>query len=113
MVKKSDLEDLNLDFFDEAIEDYNSLDGSQKVVVMKALEKIAENGQNLGEPLRNTNTSNLSGYRKVKIKREGIRIVYSITNSKVDITQIITIGNRADSEVYEEAHKRITNKKNK
>lgn len=111
MGKKTDLEDLNLNFFEEAKQDYNSLDGSQKIVVVKALQRIEKNGQNLGEPLRNTNTTSLSGYRKVKLKSNGIRIVYSITNSNVEITEIVAIGNRSDSEVYEEAQKRITKKK--
>lgn len=102
-----DLKSLNLDFFEEAIQDFNNLDGSQKLLVAKALQRIEENGEEIGKPLRNTNNTSLSGYKKVKLKRFGIRIVYSIKNSKVKITQIVAIGNRADSEVYEEAQKRI------
>lgn len=110
MGKNTDLTELNLVFYEEAVNDYNDLDGSQKVVVMKALQRIEEKGQSLGDTLGNKGPTNLSGYRKVKIKKEGIRIVYSITNSKTEITEIVAIGNRSDSEVYEQAYQRIINR---
>ena len=47
---------------------------------------------------------------KVKILRIGIRIVYHLIRTEHGM-EIIVIGARADSEVYEEAVKRLKQKK--
>ncbi|KGR74715.1 type II toxin-antitoxin system RelE family toxin [Ureibacillus sinduriensis] len=97
----------NLEFYDEAVDEWQSLDGHQKKFVSKALEKIEALGNEIGEPLGNKRDVNLTGYRKVKLKQIGIRIVYRVVNEVIEITEIIAIGGRADEEVYQDAYDRI------
>lgn len=99
-----------LDFWEDAIKDWNALDGHQKKFVAKALQKVEENAANIGEALSKKRNIDLTGFRKVKLKSIGIRIVYKVLNDKVEVAEIITIGNRADEEVYKEAFERIDNK---
>lgn len=102
-----------LSFIKKAIEDYKSLDGSQRKVVDKAINKIMLNPLpntegGYGKPLRNQNSSELAGLLKIKIKNVGIRIVYKLIRQD-DVILIIIIGARADSKVYKEAEKRLKN----
>lgn len=96
-----------IEYIEEAYKDFLKLDGSQKILVKKALKKVKENPlpQNeggYGKPLRNE----LSGFLKIKLKNAGIRIVYQ-TIIEDNIMKIIIIGFREDSEVYKEAKARI------
>lgn len=102
-----------LSFIKKAIEDYKYLDGSQRKIVDKAINKIMLNPLpntegGYGKPLRNQNSSELAGLLKIKIKNAGIRIVYKLIRQD-DVILIIIIGARADSEVYKEAEKRLKN----
>lgn len=95
-------------FFEEAKAEYEALDGSEKKYVLKALEKISERGHEIGDPLENKRGINLAGCRKVKLKRQGIRIVYRINNrNNIEIIDIIAIGSTADEAVYKDADKRL------
>lgn len=100
-----------LEFLDEANKDYKKLDGSQRIIVNKALSRILTNPYSTyeggyGKPLANKSNSKLAGFLKVKLKSSGIRIVYKL--KKVDDKiLIIVIGARADSAVYIEASSRI------
>lgn len=101
----------NLSFIKEAIEDYNKLDNSQKIIVNKALKKILINPLpksqgGYGKSLGNFSNSKLSGLLKIKLKKHGLRIIYKIQRLDNEIL-IIIIGTRADSKVYEDAKKRI------
>ena len=49
---------------------------------------------------------NLTGYLKVKLRKEGIRIVYKIVRTESKML-VVVIGMREDDEVYEIAHNRI------
>ena len=103
----------DIEFLKKAEEDFKKLDGSQRIVVLKALKKVAENPLpdyegGYGKPLANKNQAKLAGLLKIKIKSHGIRIVYKLEyiNNKM---LVIVIGMRADNEVYEEAAKRVGN----
>lgn len=96
-----------LQFRKEAEKELNELDGSVKILVKKALKKLTERANELGEPLRNQGGRDLTGCRKVKLKKAGIRIVYHIIGDRMEIVEILAIGNRSDYEVYEDAHKRL------
>lgn len=100
-----------LSFTKEAIEDYQSLDGSQRKVVDKALKRILlnplpNNQGGYGKPLSNLSTSKLAGLMKIKLKSSGLRIVYKLIKSEDEVL-IIIIGARAESKVYKDAEKRI------
>ena len=101
----------NLEFYDEAVREWRNLDGHQKKFVSKALEKIELRGSEIGEPLGNKRNIDLTGYRKVKLRQIGIRIIYRVTNEVVEITEIVAIGDRVDEEVYQDASERIQKRK--
>lgn len=84
-------------------EDYDNLDGSQKKLVDKSLRKLELQGMHAGEWLHGS----LSGCKKIKHKRAGLRVVFKESDNGVEIIDIITIGKRSDKEVYKIAEKRL------
>lgn len=99
-----------IEFLPEAAEDLLALDGSQKKLILKALQKVRSNPLSqyeggYGKPLGNKNGNDLSGFFKIKLKSAGIRIVYKLIRID-DKMLIVVIGARADDEVYEIAQKR-------
>ncbi len=98
-------------FLPEALEDFEKLDGSNKIPVRKAITKVASNPVSIyeggyGHPLSNLSNTKLAGFYKIKLKASGIRIVYKLIKTDADML-IVVIGARADNEVYELADKRI------
>lgn len=95
-------------FTQAAEKDLLQLDGSQRVLVQKAIRKVSQNPLpdyqgGYGKPLAN---SKLAGCLKIKLKAAGIRVVYKLV--EIDgVMVIIVIGARADNEVYDIAQKRI------
>lgn len=101
----------NLEWLDEAAEEYSYLDGSVKAIVLKAIIKVLKNpepssGGGYGKPLGNLSSSKLSGYNKIKIKSAGLRIVYKYIQTNNGM-RIIIISAREDDYVYKQAEKRI------
>ena len=99
-----------LSFFPEAQDDLRSLDGSQRIRVVKAIAKVQENPLpasegGYGKPLGNKRISQLSGLMKVKLKSDGIRIVYKLERAE-HAMRIVVIGVRSADVVYREAQKR-------
>lgn len=94
-------------FIDEAMKDFQKLDGSVKKLVTIAISKMEVRANVLGEQLTSKFGINLVGCRKIKLRKAGIRIVYRIVGERAEIVEIITIGKREDNEVYELAHKRL------
>ncbi len=98
-------------FLPEAEKDMQALDGSQRLLVAKALEKVRKNPLSIydggyGKPLGNHNGSSLAGLFKVKLRNAGLRIVYKLIYTDTEML-VIVIGARADEEVYKTAQKRI------
>lgn len=96
-----------------AEKDFLQLDGSQKILVQKALRKVSKNHLadyqgGYGKPLANKANTKLAGCLKVKLKAAGIRIVYKLVEIDGAMV-IIVIGARADNEVYDIAQKRLEN----
>ena len=99
-----------LSFLPEAREDLRALDGSQRIRVVKAIAKVQSNPLpssegGYGKPLGNKRLSQLSGLMKVKLKSDGIRIVYKLERIE-HAMRIVVIGVRSDDAVYREAQKR-------
>ena len=86
--------------------DFESLDGSQKVQILKSLTKIEKNGMNAGQLLH----GNLWDCRKLKHKRLGLRVIFRQSEAGIEIIEIVTVGKREDEEVYEIAAKRLGRK---
>lgn len=96
-----------VEYTKQANTDLNILDNSQKRQVLKTILKVSENPLRVtqggyGKPLG----KNLTGFLKIKLKKQGIRVCYRI---KVDnkIMRIIVISVRADDHVYKLLQERI------
>ncbi len=103
----------SVDFLPEAKKDLSDLSHSQQAVVKKAITKVKENPLpqiegGYGKPLGHKHGLNLTNLLKIKLCKEGIRIVYKIVKTKTQML-IIVIGVREDDEVYEIANNRRTN----
>jgi len=98
-------------YLPEAVKDLRALDGSQRILVRKAIEKVRTNPLpdvegGYGKRLGNKNGSQLAGFLKIKLRGAGLRVVYQLVR-QADRMVIIVIGARADDEVYKMAHRRI------
>ncbi len=89
----------------EACEDFKSLDGSVKKLVLKQLVKLEKN-PGYGTALGNKAGINLEGYFKLYAMQKKIRIIYEYQDLE-HIIKIIAIDKREDLEVYRIAFKRI------
>lgn len=100
-------------YLPEAEKDLQNLDGSSRLLTIKAISKVQENPlpQNeggRGKPLGHKSGSNLTGFLKIKLKRIGIRVVYKLVRAD-NIVLIVVIGIRSDDEAYELAAQRKAN----
>ncbi len=102
-----------IEYTDYAKKDLNKLDGSQKLQVVKAIDKVSENPLpnsegGLGKPLGNHNGNNLTGYLKIKLLKLGLRVVYRVIREN-NIMKIEVISVRDDDTVYQIVQKRNLN----
>jgi len=98
-------------FLPAAERDRDALEISARNQVDKAIRKVSQNPLpksegGYGNPLGNKQGKNLTGLLKIKLKKLGIRVVYSLVRDKEKM-RIIVIAARADNEVYEIADTRI------
>jgi len=99
-----------VEYLKDAVDDLKQLDHSQRVQVIKAVNKVAVNPLphaegGYGKPLGNKGTTNLAGYYKIKLVKLGIRVVYMLVRED-NVMKIIVVSARADNEVYRLAQKR-------
>lgn len=99
-----------VEFLEEAVEDLRKLDGPVRARVLKAIRKVSlnplpQNEGGYGKPLGNRNAIDLVGLFKVKLRSDGIRIVYRLQRTEAEML-VVVVGVRADSEVYREAARR-------
>lgn len=97
-------------FYPDALKDIKRLDGSQRKIVLKAIEKIRtkplpQNEGGFGKPLGNKAGTDLTGFMKIKLRGSGIRIVYRLIRIKEKMA-IVVVGAREDMEVYRTAQRR-------
>jgi len=102
---------LKINYLPEALEDLRKLDGSQRILIRKAIQKVSgnplpETEGGYGKLLGNKSNTNLSGFLKIKLRGADLRIVYKLI-CQGDSILIIVIGAREDDEVYETAQRRI------
>lgn len=100
----------SLVFLPEALKDMQSLSRSRQAMVKKAIKKVQENPlpQNecsYGKPLGSMRGLNLTGLLKIKLRSEGIRVVYKLERRESQML-VIVVGVREDEEVYQIAHTR-------
>lgn len=96
-----------LEYLPEAEKDLKALDGSQRLLVLKAIKKVQQNAEEngYGKALGNHSRTNLAGFLKIKLRASGLRVVYQLRRTETEML-VIVIGVRADDEVYEIAQKR-------
>ena len=88
--------------------DFRQLYGSLKEPVAKQLRKL-ETAPRLGEHLGNRAGLDLTGYYKLYVAKQSIRIVYRIIDHEI-LVEFVAIGRREDLAVYQEALKRLKHK---
>lgn len=98
-----------------ALDDLKKLDHSQRIEVLKKIDRTAENPLpqsegGYGEPLGNLKIAQLTGYCKIKLQKLGLRVVYRLERDDVTM-RIVVVSARADEEVYKIAQKRKQQKK--
>lgn len=92
-----------LEYLPEAAQDLKDLDGSQRILVLKAIKKVQQNPlpvdeQGYGKPLGNHNGTDLAGLLKIKLRSVGLRVVYQLLRTESSMI-VIVIGVRDDEEV--------------
>lgn len=92
-----------IEWTDYSRDDYDNLDGHQKVFVDKAIDRIRLKGMQAGDKLH----GNLAGCNKMKNKKMGLRIIFKEVDGQVQVIQIIIIGKREEKKVYKDAAKRL------
>ena len=85
-------------------EDYEQLDGSQKIFINKALDRIKLRGMEAGQPLH----GNLAKCNKLKNKKMGLRIIFREAEGTVQVIQIVAIGKRDKERIYKLAEERLS-----
>ena len=94
-------------FLPEADRDLDELSHSHQVIVKKAIKKIQQNPLpanegGYGKPLGHKRGLNLTNLLKIKLLKEGIRIVYKLIRTETKML-IVVVGVREDEEVYHES----------
>lgn len=98
-----------------AIDDLAKIDNSSKRIIVKTINRVAENPLpraegGYGWPLGNKSGRDLTNPLKIKMRGLGYRVVYQLKRTEESM-EIIVIGVRADEEVYRMAYERIQNNK--
>lgn len=98
-------------YLPEALDDLDELDGSQRKLVLKSIEKVrkkplSQQEGGYGKLLGKRGNTNLTGFLKIKLRASGLRLVYKVIKQE-DRMLIVVIGAREDEEVYSIAEKRI------
>lgn len=96
--------------YPEATKDVKRLDGSQRKMVAKAIERVLANPLpqdrgGYGKPLGNRVDGELAGYMKVKLRGSGLRVVYRLVELRGRMA-VIVVGAREDGEAYRVAARR-------
>lgn len=97
-------------YLPEAAKDLKNLAGNQRLMVVKAINKVLQNPLPVteggyGKPLGNKQGNDLAGLLKIKLRDAGIRVVYKLIRTETEML-VVVIGARADDEVYETAQHR-------
>ena len=85
-------------------EDYEQLDGSQKIFVNKALDRIKLRGMEAGQSLH----GDLAQCNKLKNKKMGLRIIFREVEGTIQVIQIVAIGKRDKEKIYKMAEERLS-----
>lgn len=93
----------------DAVKEYEKLDGSVLNIVNKAIDELELRANEIGKILRNNKDTKLAGCKEKKLRDAGIRIIFKITDERVNILKIVyvlAIERRSDDQVFKIAHNR-------
>lgn len=91
-----------LRFMPEALKEWEQLDGSVKAPLKKLLAKRLNNPHVAGGKLHGP----LSGCYKIKLRQQGVRLVYSVEDDHLVVT-VIAVDKREDGAVYDSSAARV------
>ena len=91
-----------LRFMPEALDEWRSLDGSVQAPLKKLLAKRLDNPRVPGGELHGA----LAGCYKIKLRQQGVRLVYSVEEDHLLVT-VIAVDQREDGVVDESAMTRL------
>ena len=97
-------------FDPDAVKEYESLDGSVVSIVDKAIDELKDRADEVGKPLGNKRNQRLAGCKEIKFRDAGIRIIFRISNEKVDvlcIVYVLAISRRDKDQVFGAAASRL------
>ncbi|HIS47572.1 MAG TPA: type II toxin-antitoxin system RelE/ParE family toxin [Candidatus Scybalocola faecigallinarum] len=93
---------------DEAKKEFKDFNNDIKPQILAGIRKVSQaplpRPDGYGHPLGNKNGNNLTGFFKIKYKKIGIRVVYTLALDQ-KIMNIIVISKRSDDYCYELAGK--------
>lgn len=92
-------------FLPSALREWQALDGSVKEPLRKLLKKRLDNPHLPGAALH----GDLKGYYKVKLKKQGVRLVYGVEDD-VLIVMVMAVDRREDGLVYRSVIARLGEK---
>lgn len=92
-------------FHEGIVNDLKQLDGSQLKIVLKALQRIEETNGQIGENIGRRKDTNLQQFKKVKLRKHGISIVFKQVNDEIVVTKSFV--QEKENEVYKEAFRRL------
>ena len=97
-------------YIPDARKDILDLSRNQQIIVEKAIKKVKTNPLpqsegGYGKPLGNKRGTNLTNMLKIKLRGDGIRIVYKLIRTETKML-VVVVGVREDEEVYEIAQRR-------
>ena len=101
----------HIGYLDEVADDFAKLDGSQRIRVRKAIKKtltspLPRSKGGYGIELGNKGGVNLTNCLEIKLKGEGLRVIYKLILTETEMLVVI-VGAREDEEVYDKAQERI------
>ena len=92
----------SLEFHEDALKEWNDLDGSIKSQFKKQLEKRLDNPHVPTARL----SSDLNDCYKIKLQKIGYRLVYEVIDTRLVII-VLSVGRRDGLQAYAKATKRI------
>ncbi|MDH2997170.1 plasmid stabilization system protein [Pasteurellaceae bacterium LFhippo2] len=87
---------------DDFVAELNKLDPTVKQQLRKKLDKVVENPH----IPKNRLSGDLHNCYKIKLRKAGVRLIYQVNDDEIYIL-LLTVGKRADNEVYDTAINRI------
>lgn len=91
-----------LKFLPEALDEWNTLDGSVKEVLRKALKKRLDQPRTPGAQLHD----DLRDCYKIKLRKQGYRLVYSVEDDAL-VVLVLAIDKRENMAAYRSAVERL------